>query len=163
MQEDEEGNNFDFRNLIDKEQQKKSEKEPVKHLATISSSNLESSPDNFILGQGEINFKENYMFRINNVDHKFSFTETKGQIFLAYYRFSPDEEDVRNSPGKKNTTPLTDFKDYMVAVDEGKDYHRALIQLRYNDTNKSPLEIISYVKSDYLKFINKIDKYVKKA
>ena len=58
---------------------------------------------------------------------------------------------------------LIDVESGKLINEEGKDYHKAVIRMRYFDGHKSPLEIVSYVKGDYIKFILKIDRYVKKA
>lgn len=138
---------FDFRNLIDKEHKK------------IEINPSFNTQKNMSLISQEINFKENYMFRINNQDYKFTFSDINGQICLSYYRYTSEDDSSLN----KTIIALSDIKDYVVVIEEGKDYYPAIIKFRFNDTTKSPLEIISFVKNDYSKFIAKIDNYVKKG
>jgi hypothetical protein len=179
LEEEENNQNFDFRNLIDKEQKKiRKESSPSNKTGSqMNTLNLNSSPDTNFLNTPQINFKENFMFRIDNIDHKFSFSEKNGQMFLVYYKYNNDEDEIirlknsfnnsnndSNSSVKKKFISLNEIRDYQILnSQEGKDYHKATIKLRFLENNKSPLEIISYVKGDYLKFITKIEKYVKKA
>ena len=114
--------------------------------------------------------------RIENIDHKFSFTERSGQTFLVYYKYNPGDDEIivlENSFNSNNESlssankkyiNLNDIRDYKVLnTQEGKDYHKATIKLRFLEKNKSPLEITSYVKGEYIKFISKIERYVKQA
>lgn len=107
----------------------------------------------------EINFKETYMFRLNNVDYKFSFFEKNSATFLSYYKHLTSDDE--NST--KTLIDIEELKDFMVSTDESSKISKSIIQIRYKDQSKVPLEFISYNKSDFEKFIQKLEKHIKKV
>ena len=108
----------------------------------------------------EINFKDSYVFMIGSIDFKFSFIDKNAQVFLSFYKCSSDNDSEKL---KSTLIPLREFKDFNIVVKDGKSYHHRIIRLRYLDANRTPLEIISHVKNDYDKFVNKLEKYLKKG
>jgi hypothetical protein len=107
--------------------------------------------------EDDIKFKESFLFRINSSNYKFTFThsDTLGKGLLTFYNY-----DDEGSP--KNVINLDDLRDYLVVSNnEGK--WKGLLQLNYKDSNKPSLEISAFDKSDFEKFIWKLNRYVKKA
>ena len=140
--EEEEDNEFDFKNLIDIEQKKKESK----HQNQIESD------------RNTIMLKEYYFFRINNIDYKFYFNEREGKTFLTYYKLDDQDDAI-----VKTSINLGDLRDYLILQDEQISDYKVTIRLRYLDSSKSPLEFNCYNREDFVKFIAKLEVYVKKG
>ena len=128
-------------------------------LNSFNSSFNEAGANEFAKNN-EINFKDSYVFMIGSLDYKFYFVEKNEQLFLSYYKCGSYDDSAKL---KSTSILIREFKDFNIIVKDGKSYHHRIIKLRYTDSNRAPFEIVSHVKNDYERFVNKLEKLVKKG
>lgn len=105
----------------------------------------------------EIHFKESFVFRLNTSDYKFYFSQDKNNVYsLVYFKLAEDEQE------KKVWIKLEEMKDF-IALSNADGRWKGIIQIKFKDHNKNPLELNVFDKNDYDRFVGKLANHVKRS